>query len=344
MRGSSGSETVMVDHANDRQPADDSAEISGPVLSPPKGGASRSKQQNTSTGKAVKNKRQKKGETGSSSSSVSKKDLEAARREVSAVASADTYSSGDSAKTGQLAVANAIPEGFTIGGEWTIYSVRSNLVTGEERPYITLDLGAKRFYGSNGCNYINGDLELDSQGKIALSNIISSQRLCQDAPLEHLINLALSEVRAYKVRQDGNVTYLDLIGADAQRGAMIVLRRQNMEFLNGAWKITELIGTPMQEEASITIDIEEHRIHGNTGCNIFNGALFIDPDKTDSMQFTDLASTRMSCPDNLRETELLLALEEVETARSAGKNRVAMYSVDGSVLFIMERMDLLQEN
>lgn len=347
MRGNSAKEVTIVDHTTDREVPgeEDATALDGPVLSPPKNGTSTAKDKavNASAGKAVKNKRQKKTDSGKSSSSVSKKDLEAARREVSAVAASESASDATGSAAGSLKIANDVPAGFSIGGQWSIYSVRNNKVGGEERPYINFDLGVKRFYGSNGCNYINGDLGLEAQGKITLANIISSQRLCQDAPLEHLINLSLSEVRAYHVRQDGNVTYLELSGDNAALPALMVLRRQNMEFLNGAWKITELNGTPMTEEASITIDVEEHRIHGNTGCNIFNGTLFIDPDKTDSMQFTDLASTRMACPDNVRETELLLALEEVETARADDRDTVSMYSVDGSLLFKMKRLTLHQD-
>lgn len=81
---------------------------------------------------------------------------------------------------------NALPADFTINGEWTIYSVRGNVVTGEERPYITFDLPAKRFYGSNGCNIINGDLLSEAQDSLRLENIISTMRMCQDAPLNIL--------------------------------------------------------------------------------------------------------------------------------------------------------------
>ena len=112
--------------------------------------------------------------------------------------------------------------------------------------------------------------------------------------------MALGEVKSYAARQQGAVTYLDLKSAGGR--VVMVLRRHNMDFLNGAWRITMLNGTPMEEGGSITIDVTDLKIHGNTGCNIFNGTLFIDPDKVDSAQFADLITTRMSCPDKVRET------------------------------------------
>ena len=113
-----------------------------------------------------------------------------------------------------------------------------------------------------------------------------------------------------------------------------------MDFLNGAWRITMLNGTPMEEGGSITIDVTDLKIHGNTGCNIFNGTLFIDPDKVDSAQFADLITTRMSCPDNVRETELLLALEQVENARQKSADVVEMFDTEGNLLLTLERLHL----
>lgn len=315
---------------------------SGPVLAPPKKHVVKNDSVNPSSGKALKGKRQKKNGS-QTSSSVSKKELEAAIKDAEKNNSAEIKAVNDIGVSGEtvpaVAAANSISEQNSLAGEWTIYSVRNNIVEGEERPYINFDLKARRFYGTNGCNYINGDLDISTTGVLSLSNIISTQKLCSDVPYEHLINLALSDVAAYVLNQDGSVTYLDLLPAD-RSAPLIVLKRLNMDFLNGAWRITAINGTQMTEDASITIDVVEHRIHGNTGCNIFNGNLFIDPDKRDSMQFCNLITTRMSCPDNVRETELLLALEEAESARAINHNTAEVFSVSGALLLTLERIDI----
>ena len=180
-------------------------------------------------------------------------------------------------------------------------------------------LPANRMYGSNGCNIINADISVKAPSSVSIENMVSTMKACADAPFEYLINLALADVKSYSARQEGPDTYLDL---KAQNGStLITLRRHNMEFLNGPWAITSLNSTAMPAEgsedaATIVVDIPQLRIHGNAGCNIFNGNLFIDPDKERSMQFTDIITTRMACAPDSRETELLLALEAVESARS----------------------------
>ncbi len=229
---------------------------------------------------------------------------------------------------------------FSLNGEWTIYSVRGNAVTGEERPYVTFDLPAKRFYGNNGCNYINGDLSLEPNRGIKFSGMISTLKMCQDDQYQYLINLALDDVVSYSARQDKHETLLDL--KDNTGRTILVLRRHNMDFLNGAWKVTELNGTPLvqADEATMTFDTIDLKIHGTTGCNIFNGELFIDPDKTTSLQILKLITTRMGCPPDSRETEFLLALESVETAKPVSANEVILYNTDGTPLFKLVKIEL----
>lgn len=237
----------------------------------------------------------------------------------------------------------AAVEDFSLNGEWTIQSVRGNAVTGEERPYVAFDLAAKRFYGNNGCNYINGDLTVTPNSSLKLSNMISTMRMCHDDQYQYLINLALDDVTSYSARQEGHEILLDL--NDSTGKTILVLRRHNMDFLNGAWKVTELNGTPLvqEDDATMTFDTTDLKIHGTTGCNIFNGELFIDPDKTTSLQVLKLATTRMACPPDSRETEFLLALESVETAKAYGHNEVTLYDTEGKPLFKLVKVDLREE-
>lgn len=235
-------------------------------------------------------------------------------------------------------------DAFSLNGEWTIYSVRGNAVTGEERPYVTFDLSAKRFYGNNGCNYINGDVSLGDGDRVDFSNMISTMMMCQDDKYQYLINLALDDVVSYSARQVAHETFLDL--KDSTGRVILVLRRHNMDFLNGAWKVVELNDTPLvqDDEATMTFDTTDLKIHGTTGCNIFNGELFIDPDKTASLQILRLATTRMGCPPESRETEFLLGLESVETAKSDGADQVVLYDVEGNQLFKLVKIELRDDS
>lgn len=169
-------------------------------------------------------------------------------------------------------------------------------------------------------------------------------KMCADAQFEYLINLAVSDVRSYTARQEGPVTFLDLKGAEGN--TVLVLRRHNMDFLNGAWKVETLNGKALtgEDDATMTINIPDLKIHGTTGCNIFNGSLFIDPDKINSMQFMDIATTRMMCPPDSRETEFLLGLESVETAKSLDGNTIAMYDTEGNEIFKMHKIELREDS
>lgn len=227
-----------------------------------------------------------------------------------------------------------------IGGEWTIYSVNNTLVTGEERPYMSLDLAQNRFYGNNGCNYINGGLTVGPSGAISFTNMISTMKMCQDDRFQYLINLALDKVVSYWSRQSGPITFLDL--KDKEGNILMILRRHNMDFINGAWQVKEMNGIPLLESRKLTItfDTGELKTHGNTGCNIFNGEMFIDPDKTNSLQLINLSTTRMACDRVDLETEMLLALEEVETAIRNADGSITLRSPEGKELLLLSPLDL----
>lgn len=236
---------------------------------------------------------------------------------------------------------NTQPASPRLDGEWTIYNLRGDKVTGEDRPSITFAIGEGRFYGNNGCNILNGDVTLSGVDGITFSNVLSTRRLCHDAPFEYLINTTLNDVRFYSIKQYGHEYYLDL--SNAKHQVIMVLRQHNMNFLDGAWRVTSIDGTPNRNEGvEMVIDIPESHIHGNTGCNILNGDIFIDPDKPNSIQFSKIATTRMMCPDNAIETSFLVALEEVEFAYADGNDSVKMYDNHGREVLTMQRIDPAQ--
>lgn len=224
-----------------------------------------------------------------------------------------------------------------LDGEWVIYNLRGDKVTGEERPTITISLTDNRFYGNNGCNIINGDIVTTGADGLRFTNTLSTRRLCHDAPFEYLINTTLDDVRYYSIKQYGHEYYLDL--SNQRHQVIMVLKQHNMDFLNGAWRVTAINGVVNRNEGvEMVIDIPESHLHGNTGCNIVNGNIFIDPDKPNSIQFSKLASTRMMCPDSATETSFLVALEEVEFAYADGNEAAKMYDNHGREALRLQRI------
>lgn len=236
---------------------------------------------------------------------------------------------------------DAKPERITVydhalAGEWIFYIIDGKRVTGEERPYIAFDAAENRLYGSNGCNIIGADVTLGKNNAIRFGNVLTTRMYCPDAAYEHTINVTLPQIRAYKVSRFGHEFYLDLMNGRGQ--TVLVLRQHNMEFLNGIWNVERIDGEKNDNpDIKIAIDVEGSRIHGNTGCNIFNGELYIDPDKTSSMQFLNISSTMRLCPDVENESAFLVALEETESAFANGDNEIRLVDNKGREVLLLRR-------
>ena len=90
----------------------------------------------------------------------------------------------------------------------------------------------------------------------------------------------------------------------------------------------------------IVIDIQEMRIHGNSGCNLFNGTLFIDPYKDWGVEFQELVSTRKMCRNIHIETALLVALEETQFCKELENGEIALFDGNGNQIATLKRLNL----
>lgn len=228
-----------------------------------------------------------------------------------------------------LTAAGRMPnEDELYGGEWLISGVKGKTVQAEDdAPYIVFDRKG-RFYAGDGCNVLNGDYVLRSDGKIMFNAVLSTMKMCPDNKYGELIAGVLSDGMSYSVdcRTIGQDTYLYL--KNGKGVAEVTLRRHNMEFLNGNWRITSAEGKSIDdEEANLFIDIAQLKVHGNTGCNYFNGELYIDPSRSNAIDFSDMGITRMACPKEDQERRILVGLEQAVTA-VAGKHEDTVILLD----------------
>lgn len=214
-------------------------------------------------------------------------------------------------------------------GEWLIQVVSGQKVKGDDRPYIFFDINKNVFYGNNGCNVINGALVFSGTNGVKFENVAVSMRLCQPAsPTEFLINNAMADVAQFAIETTGDESLLNLRTKGGR--TLIVLRRHNLSFANGAWQVKTINSEPADNpELKFVIDIPERKIHGYGGCNIINGKIFIDPDKSNSIQFQNLNSTRMTCPDAATESKLLIALEETISCHCLPDGTLVLRGADG---------------
>jgi len=227
-------------------------------------------------------------------------------------------------------------------GEWNIYEVNGRRVAGTEaegHPYINFEIGVDRFYAFNGCNVLNGDFVVKPGQLIEFVNTLATQKYCPDVENEYAIDRAMNSVRSYSLEKRGQEFYLNL--HDKSHLTVLTLRKHNLDFLNGTWSVTQ-INDVMCPNAGIQllIDIPEGKLHGNTGCNVLNGILSEDPDKVSSIQFQNIVTTRAACTDQSLETSLLIALEEVETARRGHGHSVMLLDKNGKTLLILKPVNL----
>lgn len=250
--------------------------------------------------------------------------------------SADTVAKAPAASLATLVT----PLGRELEGRWTIIQVGPTVIDrDEDMPYIIFEPATARFYANNGCNTLNGAYSLDNADKVTFHSVAATLRLCPDAPFDGAINEIISDGHATPLRHEdiGQESFIDFLGHDGT--TIMRLRRGNMSFLNGQWDIESVANCDDSPAADIFIDLNEHKIHGNTGCNIVNGDIYLDHRRSNAIDFSNLHTTRMACPPPFDrfQTAMLVALEETATAISDGAQRVMLLGHDGQILMTLRK-------
>ena len=226
-------------------------------------------------------------------------------------------------------------------GEWDIVMMRKKQVYTMERAYLYLDFaGGNKVYGCNGCNTINGKFS-QSGNDISFSDFVSTGESCRNVTSEKTIMHTLAEVRHFTLEAQYNAQYLNLMNAKGT--LLMVLKRHNLDAMNGAWLVKELESENVsQHNMRMVIDAEMQTIHGDTGCNIINGIITLDPTKDMAIQFEDLQSGEHDCEAIDYETALLLALERTESCKRINQNEMALLDNKGAIVIVLQRINLRQ--
>lgn len=230
-------------------------------------------------------------------------------------------------------------------GDWAILDIEGNQVktSEEDYPYIGFQPSATApgildFYAYNGCNFLNGKVTVKNGVISHNSDFISTMKMCPDAEYELAIAGALEKMKSLKVQRLNNESFLYL--NDAAGNTIMTLRRHNLNFLEGAWRVTQLGDTkvPAKAELQIVVDLSSNTIHGDAGCNVLNGSVNIDMDRENGISFSRLTTTRMTCPDIALEQSFLEALGNVRSAIQVGKDNAHLRDLAGNTIIILKRM------
>lgn len=225
-------------------------------------------------------------------------------------------------------------------GEWDIIMMRNKKkVYTMNRAYLYLDFaGGNKVYGCNGCNTINGSFQL-SGNNLKFNDFIMTEESCHNVTNEKTIMHALADTRRYTLESQYNAQYLSLL--NSKGNVILVLKRHNLDAMNGAWLVKEITGENVSElNMRVVIDAVEQTIHGDTGCNIINGIITLDPTKDMAIQFEDLHSDEHMCERIDYETELLLALESTESCKRINQYEMALLDNKGNIVIVLQRIHL----
>lgn len=225
-----------------------------------------------------------------------------------------------------------------VKGDWAIEMVNGKTAVGEKAPFLRFVPSENKVYGNNGCNVINARYRYNPQdSSISFSQQASTMKLCRTQGItDSEINAALAATTSYTWHLNGDDYYLTFLDADGQ--PVLELMHQNFQFLNGTWLVKEIGGEAIDvPDMKMVIDVDEGKLHGNTGCNIINGVLEIDMDAANSISFQAIAMTKMMCPSPNYETQLVVALEEASKAKPLKGGRVALMDNQDKVVLMMQR-------
>lgn len=225
-----------------------------------------------------------------------------------------------------------------VKGDWAIEKVNGKDAVGEKAPFLKFVPGEGKVYGNNGCNVINADYQYNANDStISFSYLSSTMMLCHKEGITDMeINRALDETRRYSWNLEGDDYYLTFYNEEGE--PVMVLMHQNFQFLNGTWAVREINNEKVNVAGmKLVIDVEEGKIHGNTGCNVLNGSMEINMNSVNSISFQGIAKTMMLCPDMEYETQLCVALEEAMRAKALKGGKVEFFDSQDKRVLLLER-------
>lgn len=225
-----------------------------------------------------------------------------------------------------------------VGGSWTITQVGDKEIDrDEDMPYIVFVPSEERFYANNGCNTLNGGYKVEGN-KISFFNILTTLRLCPDVDFDHEINTIIAENadEMIKVSEGERETFLDFVTPSGK--ILMRLRRGSLEFLNGQWNITAVAGLEtLNVPATVFFDLNDMKLHGNSGCNFFNGDIYLDHRMANAVDFSNIITTLRACEYPRQQTAILVGLEEATSVISDGSDKATLLDSNGTILMELQK-------
>lgn len=231
----------------------------------------------------------------------------------------------------------------SISGDYAIENVLGKKAVGETAPFLKFVPSEGRIYGNNGCNVLNGKFNSNYADKtISFSDLATTMMMCGQTGITDIeISQALQNTAKYSLEETGYENILTFYNANGQE--LMQLMHRDFHFLDGIWKVEQINGEAVNVDGmKLALDVDEKRVHGNTGCNIINGDLETDMDTANSISFSGIGMTRMMCPDSGWETRMVMALEEAVTAKKISADEIELLGSNGQQVMLLKRTDSIE--
>ena len=227
-----------------------------------------------------------------------------------------------------------------LNGEWNIASVdgqKVNVTEDMNIPTIKFNTSDGTISGNLSCNRIVGSFDVKAQpGTLDLSGLGATKMLCPDMTVEDNILRAFAQVRGYELAPDSAMLLVD-----ANKNTVVTLERFKAPELNGEYKVIAvgdtIIGATDEVETEpvvLTVNPAEGNFSCSTDCNTLMGRYAA----TESgISFSDIAMTRMACPQAPVQDALIKYLPEVRTAASLANGNIGLYNENGGLMIILDR-------
>lgn len=234
--------------------------------------------------------------------------------------------------------------GSSVTGDWAIETVLGKKAVGETAPFIKFAPEEKRIYGNNGCNVLNAQYEINTSEKaISFSNLATTMMLCSESNITDAeIGEALGSTKSYSVQNGQPDKVMTFYNSEGK--PLMTLMHRDFHFLDGTWAVVAIDGEKVDIDGmKIALDVDEKRMHGNTGCNIINGELETDMDTANSISFSKIAMTKMACPNSGWETRMTMALEEAITAKQINQDEIEFIGSNDQQVMLLKRSSPIEE-
>jgi len=192
-----------------------------------------------------------------------------------------------------------------------------------------------------GGNVVNACFEIPERGHISVTEIEMTHLPSAYIREEDDIKTGLGAACSYTITKKKNdIYYLDLLD---KRGNIVVhAKRHNADVMTGMWRIDKINGNEIEDSnLEIVVDVPELKIHGKTGCNIFNGDIGLDRNKDWFIQFQNIIVSRMKCEDSKMavERDFMVALEEAEIIkRENGGKTIRLLDRNKKEVLLLKRI------